>query len=86
MRKTIEDGFKQIYSLRAGLDGLDFYDMFEVDRVLDVPLRAKDQAVLDIGTYRLALDSVQGEYKLEPSGPGGGEVLGCVEDRAVEGG
>ena len=28
----------------------------------------------NLGTRRLALDSAQGEYRLKPSGPGGGEV------------
>lgn len=30
--------------------------------------------VKNLGTRRLALDAGQGEYKLQPSGPGGGEV------------
>ena len=38
---------EQIYTLRAKLDGLGFYDTFEVDRVVEVVLRGKDQSALD---------------------------------------
>lgn len=38
---------EQIYTLRAKLDGLGFYDSFEVDRVVEVALRGKDQSALD---------------------------------------
>ena len=35
----------------------------------------------NLGTRRLALDVAQGDYKLAPSGPGGGEV--CDKERAA---
>ncbi len=38
---------EQIYTLRAKLDGLGFYDSFEVDRVVEVVLRGQDQSALD---------------------------------------
>jgi type I restriction enzyme R subunit len=38
---------EQIYTLRAKLDGLGFYDRFEVDRVVDVATRGKSQSDLD---------------------------------------
>ena len=38
---------EQIYTLRAKLDGLGFYDSFEVDRVVEVALRGKEQSALD---------------------------------------
>lgn len=38
---------EQIYILRAKLDGLGFYDSFEVDRVVEVALRGRSQSDLD---------------------------------------
>ncbi|MDX9885376.1 type I restriction endonuclease subunit R [Thauera sp.] len=38
---------EQIYTLRAKLDGLGFYDSFEVDRVVEVALHDNKQSALD---------------------------------------
>src|SRR5690606_16480364 len=38
---------EQIYTLRAKLDGLGFYDTFEVDRVVNVALHGRKQSELD---------------------------------------
>ncbi|MBN8442105.1 MAG: type I restriction endonuclease subunit R [Thauera sp.] len=38
---------EQVYTLRAKLDGMGFYDSFEVDRVVEAALRGRSQSELD---------------------------------------